>query len=52
MMIELAAAAMLLANMDPEGVVTTAPSGSIFASNIAAAARSIIMRPYSRSLSP
>ncbi|MGH7027521.1 hypothetical protein [Brevundimonas sp.] len=27
MMIELAAAAMLLANMDPEGVVTTAPRG-------------------------
>ncbi len=27
MMIELAAAAMMLANMDPEGVVATAPSG-------------------------
>ena len=27
MMIELAAAAMMLANMDPEGVVTTAPRG-------------------------
>ena len=28
MMIELAAAAMMLANMDPEGVVTTAPRGN------------------------
>lgn len=42
MMIELAAAAMLLANMDPEGVVTTAPRGdqSVLTASAAALAAS------------
>ncbi|MNT31557.1 hypothetical protein D3C72_1673990 [compost metagenome] len=36
----------------PRGAVETTPSGSMFASNIAAAVSSIIMRPYSRSPLP
>ena len=42
MMIELAAAAMLLGNMDPEGVVTTAPRGdqSVLTASAAALAAS------------
>lgn len=42
MMIELAAAAMMLANMDPEGVVTTAPRGdqSVLTATAAALAAS------------
>ncbi|MNY04666.1 hypothetical protein D3C86_1373560 [compost metagenome] len=36
----------------PRGAVVTTPSGSMFASIIAAAVSSIIMRPYSRSSLP